>query len=229
MILVLLPLLLGLVAGSPMHSLSVPHLAAVPSLYHTNYGFHWYLPTFLLRASSHESRRLFTGAGREDSLWMCLVCGFVGCGRYGSAHGLEHHKLTGHNYAIEQQTQRVWDYTGDCYVHRLIQNRVDGKMIEVGDPNEAEQSGKLGQAMAKSMHSELIKEYETLLTQTLDTQRHYYDGQIAVLGAELERTRRRLELVTTSVLRELRLFPTRTGSWHYPLIFSYVHVARIYA
>ena len=135
------------------------------------------------------------GCDREDSLWMCLVCGFVGCGRYTQhAHGLEHHKLTGHNYAIELQTQRVWDYTGDCYVHRLIQNRVDGKMIELGDPNEVEQSGKLGEALAKSMHGELIKEYETLLAQTLDTQRHYYDGQIATLGAELERVRRQLEM-----------------------------------
>ena len=44
------------------------------------------------------------------------------------------------------------------------------------------------------MHGELIKEYETLLAQTLDTQRHYYDGQIATLGAELERVRRQLEM-----------------------------------
>jgi BRCA1-associated protein len=44
-------------------------------------------------------------------------------------HGLEHHRDTGHNYAIELESQRVWDYTGDCYVHRLIHNRLDGKMV----------------------------------------------------------------------------------------------------
>ena len=28
---------------------------------------------------------------------------------------------------MELETQRVWDYAGDNYVHRLIQNKVDGK------------------------------------------------------------------------------------------------------
>ena len=27
--------------------------------------------------------------------------------------------------------QRVWDYAGDNYVHRLIQNKVDGKLVEL--------------------------------------------------------------------------------------------------
>ena len=85
----------------------------------------------------------------------------------------QHHHETGHNYAIELATQRVWDYTGDCYVHRLIQNRIDGKMVEFGDPNDYgdEQSGKVGEAMAKSKHEQLIKEYEMLLTSTCATER----------------------------------------------------------
>jgi hypothetical protein len=83
-------------------------------------------------------------------------------------HCTQHHNETGHNYAIELATQRVWDYTGDCYVHRLIQNRVDGKMVEFGDPNDYgdEQSGKVGEAMAKSKHEQVIQEYEMLLTST---------------------------------------------------------------
>ena len=41
-------------------------------------------------------------------------------------------------------------------------------MVEFGDPNDYgdEQSGKLGEAMAKSKHEQLIKEYEMLLTST---------------------------------------------------------------
>ena len=132
----------------------------------------------------------------SDSLWMCLVCGFVGCGRYeaGGHHALDHHTETGHNYAIELSTQRVWDYTGDCYVHRLIQNRVDGKMVELADPNDpvVEQSGKLGEALAASKHEQVIQEYEMLLTSTLDSQRHFYDAQLAMVAGEHERCRRRL-------------------------------------
>jgi hypothetical protein len=36
---------------------------------------------------------------------------------------------TSHTFAIELHTQRVWDYSGDGYVHRLVANRVDGKVI----------------------------------------------------------------------------------------------------
>lgn len=32
---------------------------------------------------------------------------------------------------MELDTQRVWDYKGDNYVHRLIQSRTDGKLVEL--------------------------------------------------------------------------------------------------
>jgi BRCA1-associated protein len=32
---------------------------------------------------------------------------------------------------MELETQRVWDYKGDNYVHRLIQTRTDGKLVEL--------------------------------------------------------------------------------------------------
>lgn len=48
-----------------------------------------------------------------------------------------HNEKTGHNFAMELGTQRVWDYEGDNYVHRLIQNKVDGKLVELPDPGLA--------------------------------------------------------------------------------------------
>ena len=30
-------------------------------------------------------------------------------------------------------SSRVWDYVGDNFVHRLVQNKEDGKMVEVGE------------------------------------------------------------------------------------------------
>ena len=44
---------------------------------------------------------------------------------------LEHYNKTGHVYAMELSTQRVWDYVGDGYVHRLIRNEEDGKFVEM--------------------------------------------------------------------------------------------------
>lgn len=29
------------------------------------------------------------------------------------------------------ETQRAWDYAGDNYVHRLIQSKTDGKLVEL--------------------------------------------------------------------------------------------------
>lgn len=42
-----------------------------------------------------------------------------------------HWKDTQHCYSLELETQRVWDYAGDNYVHRLIQSKTDGKLVEL--------------------------------------------------------------------------------------------------
>ncbi|KAI8379832.1 hypothetical protein EDC96DRAFT_491898 [Choanephora cucurbitarum] len=69
--------------------------------------------------------------GFTESLWICMVCGHIGCGRYQEAHAYDHYMETGHLYTLEIETQRIWDYLGDCYVHRLIQNTVDGALVEL--------------------------------------------------------------------------------------------------
>lgn len=69
-----------------------------------------------------------------QDLWICLICGHVGCGRYKAKHSIDHWKESSHVYALELETQRVWDYVGDGYVHRLIQSKTDGKLVEVPPP-----------------------------------------------------------------------------------------------
>lgn len=76
----------------------------------------------------------FTQCGMCDStenIWICVVCGAVGCGRYSKGHARRHWEESGHMLAMEVETQRVWDYQGDNYVHRLIQTRTDGKLVEL--------------------------------------------------------------------------------------------------
>lgn len=67
----------------------------------------------------------------SENNWICVVCGVVGCGRYSKGHARAHWKESGHMLAMELETQRVWDYKGDNYVHRLIQTRTDGKLVEL--------------------------------------------------------------------------------------------------
>ena len=63
------------------------------------------------------------------NLWQCLVCFNVGCGRYIQGHAHKHFQKTNHIYSKHLSTNRVWDYAADDYVHRLLQNKTDGKLV----------------------------------------------------------------------------------------------------
>lgn len=108
--------------------------------------------------------------GATDSLWMCLICGNVGCGRYNSKHAIQHYENTSHCFAMDIATQRVWDYAGDNYVHRLIQNEVDGKLVEVGS------SSREGGNMKHNKEYHL--EYVQVLISQLESQREYYESKL---------------------------------------------------
>jgi len=62
-----------------------------------------------------------TGAADGDTLWVCLICAFVGCGRYQNTHMVNHFEQTLHRFTVDVQDGYVWDYEGDGYVHRLAQ------------------------------------------------------------------------------------------------------------
>ncbi|CCM02946.1 uncharacterized protein FIBRA_05061 [Fibroporia radiculosa] len=142
---------------------------------------------------------LITSSGVPTAnLWICLICGNVGCGRYGRAHAHAHYTHTTHLYALELETQRVWDYAGDGYVHRLIQNKADGKLVEL--PSAASTVGvgdargtggdNIGPSTMDALSAEKIEaigiEYSYLLTSQLDSQREFYEEQTTELRKELE-------------------------------------------
>ena len=49
-------------------------------------------------------------------------------------HALRHYEESLHAYALDTETQHVWDFAGGGYVHRLLQNSEDGKIVEGIDP-----------------------------------------------------------------------------------------------
>jgi BRCA1-associated protein len=141
------------------------------------------------------------------NLWICLICGNIGCGRYGRAHAQAHYERTTHLYALELETQRVWDYAGDGYVHRLIQNKADGKLVELPSASmgvrEGDSSGGLGPGLADTLSAEKIEaigiEYSYLLTSQLDSQREYYEEQRAESMGQVEE----LKLMVQSLGKEV--------------------------
>lgn len=56
----------------------------------------------------------------ESGVWLCLLCGHVGCGRYAKGHAEAHSRLSRHRLSLEMATGRIWDYAGDLFVHRRI-------------------------------------------------------------------------------------------------------------
>jgi BRCA1-associated protein len=69
--------------------------------------------------------------GATENLWLCLVCGTVGCGRYAGAHAVRHFEETAHSFALDVATRRVWDYIEDDYVHRVVQNKTGRRVSQL--------------------------------------------------------------------------------------------------
>jgi hypothetical protein len=56
--------------------------------------------------------------GMQETLWVCLTCAFVGCGRYTNKHAAEHNDATHHPFCLELSTLRIWSYVDSEFVHR---------------------------------------------------------------------------------------------------------------
>lgn len=128
-------------------------------------------------AGDLENTDTCSSCASQTALWICLVCGNIGCSRYDpQQHSLKHFVDTGHCFAMELDTTRVWDYASDSYIHRLVANESDGKLVELPGKDEA------GLGSAKALNSNADKvdavglEYSQLLISHLASQREYYEA-----------------------------------------------------
>jgi len=130
--------------------------------------------------------------GSQESLWICLICGHVGCGRYVAGHAFHHFTLTQHCYSMQLGNNRVWDYAGDNYVHRLVQNKSDGKLIEVDESGNVVQEG-------EKLDS-ITLEYTYLLTSQLESQRLYFEEKMNLVESEARSQVEEMEKETRNVV-----------------------------
>lgn len=168
-------------------------------------------PVCRYSSSPSEAAARCLACGSASDLWICLICGHVGCGRYKGLHAANHWQETDHGYALEIETQRVWDYASDAYVHRLIRSKTDGKIVEVPAPGRASgccsvddgpscnAAGRLHskhaqfdeeveEAMVLSKLDLLASEYNHLLVTQLESQRSYFEGLMAQQREEFQST-----------------------------------------
>uniref|UniRef100_A0A0K2UHP7 BRCA1associated proteinlike [Megachile rotundata] n=1 Tax=Lepeophtheirus salmonis TaxID=72036 RepID=A0A0K2UHP7_LEPSM len=133
-----------------------------------------------------------------EDLWICLICGYVGCGRYVGGHSHAHFLATQHCYTMELDQRRVWDYVGDNFVHRLVQtDSADGKLVEAqgngeGDNSERKGNDSLSVNTEEKMDS-IQLEYTFLLTSQLESQRRYYEEKITRVE---DKTQREIEEIS---------------------------------
>lgn len=74
---------------------------------------------------------------------------------------IRHFESTQHTYTMDLKRQHVWDYVGDNYVHRLIQNKSDGKLVELR--GEGVTSYDIVRINIVHLRSFLIIHYRTIL------------------------------------------------------------------
>ncbi|XP_009803420.1 BRAP2 RING ZnF UBP domain-containing protein 1 [Nicotiana sylvestris] len=136
-----------------------------------------------------DERPTCSECGTLKNLCVCLICGFVGCGRYEKRHAIKHWSDVAHHYSLELETQQIWDYVGDKYVHRLNQSKGDGKLVTVNSRCTAvdgecttcgyDEDSSFSGALFTSKVDSIVDEYNNLLASQLEAQRQHYESLLA--------------------------------------------------
>lgn len=139
--------------------------------------------------------------GSQENLWICLICGHIGCGRYVEAHAYNHYARTDHTFAMQLGNNSVWDYAGDNYVHRLVQNKTDGKLVELENAR-TDSDEKLDSVQL---------EYTYLLTSQLEKQRRYFEDCMDMLQKDSSRQINELKEKTQIAVEERKELERKLG------------------
>eukprot|EP00605_Chrysophyceae_sp_TOSAG23-4_P000200 GSChrysophyteH1.ASY1.ANO1.236.1 assembled CDS len=139
-------------------------------------------------------------------LWVCLVCGYVGCGRSHLQHIQQHYMDQLHAYAMNVDTRQVWDFAGGGFVHRLILADQQGgddlgalKMSEVANPahttgnvrSRSELSSDQEDRMVSLKLEATAENYNDLLTWQLLQQRDLYEARLKLIQQQASGTTNR--------------------------------------
>ncbi|TLD14327.1 uncharacterized protein PgNI_04197 [Pyricularia grisea] len=151
---------------------------------------------------------LCTVCDEASDLWICLICGNVGCGRYKGGHAKDHWKETAHCFSLELETQHVWDYAGDMWVHRLIRDKGDGKVVELPQRPSREADDDNGiydeDVVPRAKLDSIGLEYTHLLTSQLESQRVYFEELVSKAADKASRASASAESASLAAAEAIR-------------------------
>lgn len=141
-----------------------------------------------------EGRVCCLQCGLKETLWVCMTCGFIGCGRYSNKHSVQHFDQTGHLYALELATLRIWDYTTGIFTHRSdLLDCPSSPPILFPWINVNQGTSRSSSHVRSAFHdikspkktSMIGEEYEALLQSALEEQAQHFEREITSLRARL--------------------------------------------
>lgn len=138
----------------------------------------------------------------------------------------------GHCYALQLGSHRVWDYKGDNFVHRLLQNKADGKLVPGGRAEDGEginpppiiykfnnylvcfiYLGERENGGATATGQEKVDsvqlEYTYLLTSQLDSQRRYFEEKLARAESSQQSDIQELKERSAKLENECKMFQAK--------------------
>jgi BRCA1-associated protein len=134
-------------------------------------------------------------------------------------HARQHYDETLHAYALDTETQHVWDFAGQGYVHRLLQNAQDGKLVEVAQQGTGERQPEAGhlsdQQEDEVVHRKLeglANQYYALLKSQLEQQRIYYENRLEELQREGNQKTSETSSLIAALKQERRQLQQRLGT-----------------
>ena len=115
----------------------------------------------------------------NNSIWCCMICGYLGCDRYQNVHSKYHFEDTGHRYSIDLSSNRIWDYFGDTWVHRILKLK-DEDSVGVNNTIflEDKDDDTISSKEFLTRIENIISEYNYVLSAQLEEQRKFYEKEI---------------------------------------------------
>ena len=147
---------------------------------------------------SNEQKVSCADCGSVDDLWICLLCGNVGCGRYRGGHAHDHFEAERHVFALNSESHHIWDYQDDRYVHRTIRCAQGIVAIEEIEPGhdageESSFSAELSTAQLESQKAffdERLRLQEAHFTRLIAAKEVEYAEELQKVKTELEHLQR---------------------------------------